>query len=193
MNQNLHDAVKHHIITHHAAHGTAEKASWCQHSKRLPRSPAQAIAMHNIEHREARNKNTLTHHPPSLSNLGRETSLDGLYRTTRSTAVACDEVETVLTLGEIRVGRTACLARNVLDNVPPKNVLQLLLLETTLDDQAFLVGKRTARTQLSKQELSNVLVGTLHPLADLGKVGEDGLLVSFTHALRWGDLVALGA
>lgn len=149
--------------------------------------------MHNIGHREARNNNTLTHHPPSLSDLGRETSLDGLYRTTRSAAVACDKVETVLTLGEIGVGRTACLARHVLDNVPPEHVLQLLLLETTLDNQTLLVGKRTACTQFGKQELSNVLVGTLHPLADLGKVGEDGLLVSFTHALRWRDLVALGA
>lgn len=38
-----------------------------------------------------------------------------------------------------------------------------------------------------------MLVGTLHPLADLGDVGEDGLLVSFTETLRWGDLVALDA
>jgi len=38
-----------------------------------------------------------------------------------------------------------------------------------------------------------VLVGTLHTLANLGKVGEDGLLVSFAHALWGRDLVALCA
>lgn len=38
-----------------------------------------------------------------------------------------------------------------------------------------------------------MLVGTLHPLADLGNVGEDGLLVAFTETLWRGDLVALGA
>ena len=38
-----------------------------------------------------------------------------------------------------------------------------------------------------------MLVGTLHPLANLGDVGEDGLLVSFTETLRRGNLVALDA
>lgn len=39
-------------------------------------------------------------HPPSLSDLCRETSLDGLYGTPGSAAVASDEAETVLTLGK---------------------------------------------------------------------------------------------
>ena len=34
-----------------------------------------------------------------------------------------------------------------------------------------------------------MLVGTLHALADLGKVGKDGLLVAFAQALRRRDLV----
>jgi hypothetical protein len=38
-----------------------------------------------------------------------------------------------------------------------------------------------------------VLVRTLHTLANLGKVGEDGLLVAFAHALWGRDLVALCA
>ena len=38
-----------------------------------------------------------------------------------------------------------------------------------------------------------MLVGTLHALADLGNVGEDGLLVTFTQTLRRRDLVALHA
>jgi hypothetical protein len=38
-----------------------------------------------------------------------------------------------------------------------------------------------------------VLVRALHALADLGEVGEDGLLVAFAHALWGRDLVALCA
>src|SRR5690242_16176792 len=87
----------------------------------------------------------------------------------------------------------AGLAGDVFDNVPPQHVLDLLLLETTLDDQAARTVDGTAGTQFSEQELSDVLVGTLHPLANLGDVGEDGLLVSFTETLWWGDLVALDA
>lgn len=37
-----------------------------------------------------------------------------------------------------------------------------------------------------------MLVGPLHALANLGEVGENGLLVAFTHTLRWRNLVALG-
>jgi hypothetical protein len=88
---------------------------------------------------------------------------------------------------------TAGLAGDVFDNVPPEDVLNLLLLETTLDDQTAGAVNGTASTQFGEQELGNVLVGTLHPLANLGDVGEDGLLVSFTETLRRRDLVALDA
>lgn len=91
------------------------------------------------------------------------------------------------------VGRTAGLAGDVFDDVSPQNVLDLLLLETTLDDKTARTVNGTAGTQFGKQELSDVLIGTLHPLANLGDVGEDGLLVSFTETLRWRDLVALDA
>lgn len=38
-----------------------------------------------------------------------------------------------------------------------------------------------------------MLLRPLHALANVRNVGEDGLPVSFAHALRRGDLVALGA
>ncbi|KAI6749144.1 hypothetical protein HG531_008091 [Fusarium graminearum] len=38
---------------------------------------------------------------------------------------------------------------------------------------------------------SNVLFGSLHALADIGNVGENSFSVAFSHALGWGDLVAL--
>ena len=88
---------------------------------------------------------------------------------------------------------TAGLASDVFDDVPPENVLDLLLLETTLDNQTSGTVNGTAGTQFGEQELGNVLVSTLHPLANLGNVGEDGLLVSFTETLRRRDLVALDA
>jgi len=51
----------------------------------------------------------------SLADLGRETGLDGSDGSSRTARVACDKVETVLTLAELRVWRTAGLAGNVLD------------------------------------------------------------------------------
>lgn len=78
-----------------------------------------------------------------------------------------------------------------LTNVSAQNVLNLLLLEATLDDKASATVDGTRGTQLSEQELGNVLIGTLHALADLGNVGEDGLLVTFTQTLGRRDLVAL--
>jgi hypothetical protein len=149
-------------------------------------------------------------HPPSLADLCRETGLNGLYRTPGSAAVASDEAKTVLTLGEtiavlacaekrtnlenvLCVGRAAGLAGDVFDNVSPENVLDLLLLETTLDNKTAGTVDGTAGTQFGEQELGDVLVGTFHPLANLGDVCEDGLLVSFTETLRGRNLVALDA
>jgi hypothetical protein len=54
----------------------------------------------NIHIVERVKRTSLTHLPSPLSDLGRETSLDSLDGTSRSAAVASDEVETVLTLGE---------------------------------------------------------------------------------------------
>lgn len=132
-------------------------------------------------------------HLSPLSDLGRETALDGGDRPPGSARVAGNERQTVLSLAQLRVGRPARLARHVLDDVLPQHVLQLLRLETTLDDQTSGTSGGAARTQFGEQECGDVLLGPLHTLANLGKVGEDGLLVAFTHALgRW-DLVALGS
>ena len=45
--------------------------------------------------------------------------------------VAVDEVQAVLSLVELRVGRAAGLASDILDDVLSQDVLDLLLLETT--------------------------------------------------------------
>lgn len=51
----------------------------------------------------------------SLADLGGETSLDGGDGTARSTGVAGDEVESVFTLVEFGIRRTAGLAGDVFD------------------------------------------------------------------------------
>lgn len=60
---------------------------------------------------------TLTLHLLSLADLGGETSLNCGDTASRAAVVACDKVETILTLAEFGVGRLARLAGHVLDCV----------------------------------------------------------------------------
>ena len=71
-----------------------------------------------------------------LSNLCRETSLDGRDGPPRAAAVASNEVKTVLSLVELGIWGAASFAGYVFHNIAPQNVLNLFLLESTLDDQA---------------------------------------------------------
>ncbi len=76
-----------------------------------------------------------------------------------------------------------------LADISPQHILNLLLLESTLDDQTSATINGTARTQFSKQVGSDVLISSLHAFANLRNIGENGLLVAFTQTLgRW-DLV----
>jgi hypothetical protein len=67
------------------------------------------------------------------------------------------------------------------------------LLETTLDDQTPATVDTAAGTQFGEQELHDVVVRTLHTLADIGDVCEDGTTVTFTQTLRRRNLIRLGA
>lgn len=116
----------------------------------------------------------------TLASLGLETRLDGRDGSCGTAGLALQEEQTVL-LGENSIGRFAGLAGNVLNNVTTQNSLDLLLLETTLDDQALGSINGSRSSQLGKQELNNVLRLTMHPLADIGNVGKDSLLVTITH------------
>jgi len=135
---------------------------------------------------------TLTLLSATLADLGGETGLDGSDTTSGLAFVAGDEVETVFTLVEFRVWGAAGLASYILHDVSTQNVFDLLLLETTLDDETLASINTTTGTQLSKEVRGDVLIGSLHALADLRDVGEDGLLVTFTKTLWWRDLVASG-
>merc|ERR1711939_963697 len=70
----------------------------------------------------------------SLADLGRETGLDGGDGSPGAARVARHEVETVLTLVQLGVRATAGLASDVFNDISPQHVLNLLLLEPTLDD-----------------------------------------------------------
>ncbi|KAL3960842.1 hypothetical protein ACCO45_005959 [Purpureocillium lilacinum] len=131
-------------------------------------------------------------HLSSLADLGRETSLDGRDTSSRSAVVASDEVETVLTLAELASWEPRRWDRGRTD-VFPDHVLNLFLLESALDDQSPAAVNGAVGAQLGKQVGGQVLLGTLHALADVGNVGKDGFPVAFAHALGRRDLVALGA
>ena len=52
-------------------------------------------------------------------------------------------------------------------NVPPQNIFDLFLLETTLDDQSLATVDGPRSTQLGKQELNDVFWLPVHLLADI--------------------------
>ena len=70
---------------------------------------------------------------------------------------------------------------------------ELFLLKATFDDEAFGSVDAAAGAEFGEQVTGDVFVAALHALADVGDVGEDGLLVPFAETLRGGDLIALGS
>lgn len=125
--------------------------------------------------------------------MGLETRLDGADGASGTTAITGNEIQTILALLEICVGRFAGHAGDVFVDVPTEDVLNLFLLELALDDKTSAAVDGTGSTQFGEEVLGDVLVGTLHLFADVGNIGEDGLLVAFTHTLGWRNLVGAGA
>ena len=70
-------------------------------------------------------------------------------------------------------------------------MLDLFLLEATLDDETTRAVDGTSGTHFGEHVLDDVLWLPVHTLADIGDVGEDGLLVAFTQDLRRRDRVTL--
>jgi hypothetical protein len=65
----------------------------------------------------------LTLLPLSLSDLRRETALDGLHTTSATAAIACDEAETILSFAEFSVEILAGFARHVVIDIPSQNAI----------------------------------------------------------------------
>lgn len=76
------------------------------------------------------------------------------------------------------------MAGDVLLDVPTQHILDLLGLETALDDQLCVAVHRSARAQLGEQEVQQMLFLSVQHLADLCEVGERGLLGADTQHLR---------
>ena len=76
-------------------------------------------------------------------------------------------------------------------DITPQDVLNLLLLETTLDNETSGSVNRAVRTHFSKHELNNVFRRSVHPLANITHIRKHGLLVPFTKNLRGCDGVPL--
>lgn len=81
-----------------------------------------------------------------------EARLDAGNRTTGSTRLTLQEEKASVLLqnGVRRATRMTC---NILFNVSPQNIFNLLLLESPLDDKLVVSIHRTTSAQLSKQEV----------------------------------------
>ena len=75
-------------------------------------------------------------------------------------------------------------------DITPQDVLNLLLLETTLDNETSGSVNRAVRTHFSKHELNNVFRRSVHPLANITHIRKHGLLVPFTENLRGSNSVS---
>lgn len=116
------------IISHHPCNAMRNKTSWTLTSPAPKRSvvhpshpaktfrdaPAMKVKRRMISHVEnLRSLTSLTLLSSSLSDLGTETGFDGSDWTSRSTGVAGDEEQSVLSLVEFRVGGSTCFAGHI--------------------------------------------------------------------------------
>ena len=76
-------------------------------------------------------------------------------------------------------------------DIPTEDVLDLLLLEATLDDKTAGSIDGAGGTHFGEHVLDDMLWLPVHTFADIGDVGEDRLLVAFAQDLRGRDGVPL--
>lgn len=77
----------------------------------------------------------------------------------------------------------------MLTNIFSEDVFDVLLLQTSLDDQTTGTVNTTTRTQFCEEEAHDMVFGAAHAAADFLDVRENRLSVSFTQTLRRRDLV----
>jgi len=100
----------------------------------------------------------------SLPGHGLEAVLDGGHGAARATGLALEKEDSGVLLEE-GVGGATGVAGHVLLDVPTQDVLDLLLLKTTLDDQLVVPVNGTTRPQLRQQKVQQMLLGTMEPVA----------------------------
>lgn len=114
-------------------------------------------------------------HRRTLGGKSLETGLDARHRTTGAACFTLEEVESGVFL-EDRVRGTTGVAGDVLLDVSTEDVLDLLGLEATLDDQLRVSVNGTTGTQLSEQKVQQMLLLSVQHFANLCEVGERRLL-----------------
>lgn len=77
-----------------------------------------------------------------------------------------------------------------LTDILSEHILDLLLCISPLHHQSLRTVHGPLRAQLRIQELNDVFGLAVHPSADIGDVGEDGLLRAFSGDLRRDDGVS---
>lgn len=129
----------------------------------------------------------------SSSNLGLETRFDARNRSCGATRFTAKEMQSVGGFSlQFGVHRFACFACDVFNNVSSQHRLHLLRLELTLQHQSLFTVNGTRGTQLSKQELNQVLWVSLQNRSNVLDVGKQRLLRTFSLTHWWRNL-ELGA
>merc|ERR1719264_2407801 len=119
---------------------------------------------------------------PSLPSDGLETGLDGLDTARGVTGHALQEEQPRL-LVQDRVRGSACMAGDILLDVPSQHILYMLLLKSAFHDKLVAAINGTTSSQLSKEESEQMLGLPVEHLGDFGEVGKRSFLASNSHHL----------
>merc|ERR1719264_1870797 len=119
---------------------------------------------------------------PSLPSDGLETGLDGLDTARGVTGHALQEEQPRL-LVQDRVRGSACVAGDILLDVPSQHILYMLLLKSPFHDKLVAAINGTTCSQLSKEESEQMLGLPVEHLGDFGEVGKCCLFAANSHHL----------
>merc|ERR1719264_866411 len=119
---------------------------------------------------------------PSLPSDGLETGLDGLDTARGVTGHALQEEQPRL-LVQDRVRGSACVAGDILLDVPSQHILYMLLLNSPFHDELVAAINCTTCSQLSKEESEQMLGLPVEHLRNFGEIGECSFLASNSHYL----------
>merc|ERR1719264_104542 len=119
---------------------------------------------------------------PSLPSDGLETGLDGLDTARGVTGHALQEEQPRLFVQD-RVRGSACVAGDILLDVPSQHILYMLLLKSPFHDKLVAAINGTTCSQLRKEESEQMLRLPVEHLGDFGEVGKRSFLASNSHHL----------
>merc|ERR1719264_470562 len=119
---------------------------------------------------------------PSLPSDGLETGLDGLDTAGGVTGHALQEEQPSL-LVQDRVRGSACVAGDILLDVPSQHIFYVLLLESPFHDELVAAINGATSTKLSKEEGEQMLGLPVEHLGNFREIGKRSFLASYSHHL----------